>query len=355
MKSNGVSPDVVTFVCILKACGNMRASTRGQEIHDAVVNEGLLEKHCMLGNAIVDMYAGCGDVRRAQDVFDRLIIRDIVSWNTIISMYTQLGKSEEMFDCLRGMQADGFSPDAFTFTCILKTCASIGAMVKGTQIHDEIIESGLLGKHIMLGNALVDMYAKCGALEKAHELFGELLDRDTVTWNALITGYSQQGCTVEALNAFRRMQIEGQFPDSITYLSVLSSCSHSGLVNEGQMHYSKMMRNECGMGPSLEHQTCMVDLFSRAGLFDKALEVIKDMGFPSYSVWCTLLGACQMWGNLRLGHVCFEQAIMIDSSNAAAYSCMANIYANAGLEEDAKYIERMRIKRSRISLDMIGG
>ena len=241
------------------------------------------------------------------------------------------------------MRADGLSPDAFTFTCILKVCGSMGAIDKGTEIHDEIVAKGLLNKHIMLGNALIDMYAKCGDPEKAQELFNNLLNRDTVTWNALISGYAQQGWTWQALNAFKRMQLEGQFPDVVTFLSVLTSCSHSGLLNEGQMYYAKMM-NTYGMSPSLEHQTCMVDLFGRVGFFDKAMEVIKSMDSPNYPVWCTLLGACQTWGNVKLGRLAFEEAVKLDCNNAAAYFSMASIYAAAGLQEEAEKIEAMRMK-----------
>ena len=202
-------------------------------------------------------------------------------------------------------------------------------------------------KNISLGNALVDMYAKCGALEKAHKVLDELPCRNVASWNALISGYAQEGHFLEALSCFKQIQREGLSPNEVTFLCLLNACSHAGKFNEAQLYYEKMS-TEYGIAAMLEHHTCMVVVFGSAGRFDKAISVIKTMpSFDDPSVWVALLGACWKWGNVELGKLAFDQVIQVDDDlAAAAYVLMANIYAVAGMQEDAEKIEAMRGKSS---------
>ena len=162
------------------------------------------------------------------------------------------------------IQNEGLSPDAITFICILKACGSMGAIDKGKQIHDEVVSRKLLEKNVVLGTALVDMYARCGMLEKARKVLEELHLRDVIAWSALIAGYAQQGQGHEALKCLKHMESEGISPDSITLLCVLSACAHSGLVNDAKMLFEIMATKYC-IFPNLKHLNCMVVVFGCGG------------------------------------------------------------------------------------------
>jgi pentatricopeptide repeat protein len=226
----------------------------------------------------------------------------------------------------------------------LKACGSIGAIDKGKQIHNEIMSRGLLEKDIMLGMGLIDMYAKCGALGKAQEVLTGLPRQDVITWNALVSGYAQQRLGAEALNCFQAMQKQSISPDEVTFLCVLTSCCHSGLLNEAEVLFGNMQK-QYGLTPKIEHYTCMVVVFGSAGLFDKALSLIQVMpSSENPAVWLALLGACRKWGNVELGTLAFDQTVQLDNSCIAAYVLMANTFIAAGMREDAEKVEAMRLK-----------
>jgi pentatricopeptide repeat protein len=345
MRREGLSPSDVVFISILKACGGIGAVDKGEQIHDEIVNRGLMDKNIALGNALVDMYAKCGAFAKAKKVLEELLVRSVVSWNAIIAGYAQEEKSDDALNSFAQMQKEGFIPNEITFTCVLKACANIGAIDKGKQIHDQVVSEGLLDKNILLGTAVVDMYAKCGALIKARKVLYELSSRNIATWNALISGYAQEGHFIEALSCFKQIQGEGLSPNEITFLCLLNACSHAGKFEEAQAYYEQMNK-EYGIEATLEHHTCMVVVFGSAGHFDKAISVIKAMpSFDDPSIWVALLGACWKWGNVELGKVAFDQVIQVDDDlAAAAYVLMANIYAVADMQEDAEKVEAMREK-----------
>jgi pentatricopeptide repeat protein len=344
MQNEGLSPDVVTFICVLKACGSIGAVDKGEEIHAVIVNRGLLEKEIVLGNTLVYMYVKCGCIVTALKVMEDLPVRNEVSWTAVIGGYAQLEDGHKALACYEKMQNEGISANAVTFISILKACASIGAIAKGEQIHKEIVERDLLAKGIMLGNALVDMYAKCGMLTKAAQVLKGLPLRNVITWNALIAGYAQGGHGQEALDCFERMQRESIAPDEITFLCILSACSHSGLHKEAEGLFSSMAE-KYGIMPSAEHQACMAMVLAFAGLFSKAMSMVDTM--PSYDfmeIWLALLDACRKWGNVKHGRLAFERAVQVDSTCAAPYVLMASIYIAAGMPEHAQKVEAMKLR-----------
>ena len=344
MQREGFSLDPITCICILNACANTGDIDKGKQIHDDIVTRGLMENDIVIGTALVDMYAKCGAPTDAEKILQGLPIRDIVCWNALICAYAQQGRCQEALNCFECMRNEFIDPDAVTFISILNACASMGAINKGKQIHEEIVNRSLLKDDIMLGNALVDMYAKCGELAKARNMLDELPSRDVITWNALIAGYSQKGRGREALDCIECMQSEGLFPDEVTCLCVLSACSHRGLLDEAQTVFANMTK-KYGIAPMLEHHTCMLLVLGCAGHFDEAVSVIKVMPSSDYpAVWLTLLSGCRKWGNVKLGGLAFDQVVQLDSSYAAAYILMADIFRAAGMQKDAENVEMMRLK-----------
>ena len=332
MKDAKIFPDVVTYVCILKACGTVGSLEVGQDIDVEVRKRGLLQKDVMLGTSLVDMYCKCGALEKAQEVFAHLPMWNVVTWSVLINGYVQHGLDHEALKCFRKMEEVGTSPDEITYICILKACGSVGSLEIGEEIDAKVRKQGLLQKDIVLGTALVDMYSKCGALKKAGEVFEYLPVQNVVSWSALISGYAQLGQTNVVWNLYRRMRREGVVPNFVTFTVMLNACSHAGLVKDGEKLFNEM----CvvyDLTPSLEHYTCMIDLFGRAGHFDKAKALLEKVSHSGHlPLFLNILGACKKWRNMKLARWLFEKLIELDENCAAAYVYMENIYAAAGMQ-----------------------
>ena len=308
MQQKGIPFDVVTLVCGVKTCGRLGASQKGEKLHDEISRRGLLEKDLLVGNALIEMYAECGLLPKAHQVFEEIPLRDVVSWTLLITGYAQQGQGEEALNCYDKMQKEGFSPDPITFSCILKACAGIGDIEKGKEIHDEIMKHNLLEKNVVIATALVDMYAKCGMLGKAQQVFDKLQVRDVVSWTTLMAGYVEVGKSENVFHAFEQMLGEGVKPNLITFVVVLNACSRQGLLNKSETYFQSMTK-DYGITPTIEHHSCIVDLLSRVGELEEAEAMIKKMPIiPNFIIWHTLLGASKHWGTLDFGKQAFQNA-----------------------------------------------
>lgn len=357
MQQEAVLPDYLTFVGVLKACGAVavEAGNRAEQvaenlrldevrtIHLDIVKAGF-ETHILVGTMLVDVYARCGSLVDARHVFEKMPYHDAVSWTAMISGYAQMGEGEVALQMFERMQHEGVVPSGRTYLGALKACATVAGLEKGKEIHVQICREGLAASDIFVANALIDMYCRCGSMVDAHVLFDSRSTRDVVSWNALIAGYSRQGSSDEVFSLFRSMVEEGLQPDEITFVSVLSVCSHEGLVEEGEKYFEVMTR-EYGIRPTRDHFTCMAGLLGRAGQVDKAMAIVKNMPFqPDTAIWRTVLDACRKWSNVELGRYAFECAVKLNSDEASSYVSMANIYAAAQMWEQAKEIQEMRLK-----------
>ena len=236
------------------------------------------------------------------------------------------------------------SKQHFLLVELLKVCAKTKNLRKGVSLHSHILEKGLFEKNPYIGSNLINMYARCDMLTKAQQVLDGLPVRNVISWNTIIAGYAQHSQGYEALKCLERMERDGLSPNSVTFLCVLNACSHAGLMDEAETFYLSMS-NKYGISPSIEHHTCMVMIFGCSGQFDKAISVIKTMeSFNSHPVWVALLAACKKWGNVKLGRLAFDQTVQLDNTCAAVYVLMASIYIAAGLQEDAKRVEAMRVK-----------
>jgi pentatricopeptide repeat protein len=368
MQGEGVVPDKVTYMSILNAFASPAALKSGKQVHVHVRKSGL-EHDLRLATALISMYARCGGYEEAFEMYHNMqqqgleldnvayisilnacaspaaledgkevhsnvsrsgFNNDVSVGNALMSMYSRCGASEEAFKVFDQMQRDGVEIDIMSYTCILKACASLAAISEGKQLHANIIQAGF-GTDIQIGNALIDMYAKCGSLEAACQVFDVMPERDVISWTAMIVGLAQHGCGEEALQVFEQMRVEGVEPNAVTFVGVLSACSHAGLVEEAYGYFSSMCHQN-GISPVGEHYGCMVDLLGRGGHLKEAEDLIKKMPVEAdVTIWGSLLGACRTHGNVELAECTAENCLQLEPKDAAVYVLLSHIYAAAGM------------------------
>eukprot|EP01018_Ginkgo_biloba_P019743 Gb_26052 [translate_table: standard] len=342
MLQEGIKISPFTFASVLSACTILENMERGKQIHANLIKTEF-EPDVYVASALVDMYAKCGSLKDAHNVFDRIDRtnkQNEVLWTALITGYAQHGLGKEALELFQKMQWAGIKPNQFTFANVLRACASIVALERGKQAHAHVIKTGF-ELDVFVGSTLVDMYAKCGCIVNAQEVFDKMSKRNIVSWNAMITGYAQHGLGKEALQLFEQMQGLAVKPDHITLVGVLSACSHAGLVNEGR-HYFNSMSQTHGITTRLEHCVCMVDLFGRAGLMDEAEDFINTMTLePDALIWRTLLGACRIHGKMQLGKHVATCLLELEPHNAANYVLLSNMYASAGKWDDRAEVRNL--------------
>lgn len=359
MQAAGIMPDDRTYVSALKACSTVAASderngssrTLAKErcletvrfIH-ANVRKDKLESDAFVGNMLVDAYAKCGSLEDARRVFEQMPARTVISWTAMICGYAQVDEGEVALSLYTRMQQEGVRPNERTYVGALNACGCLAGLEKGKEIHAEILKAEIENLDLLVQHSLIDMYGKCGSMLEAQSVFDTMPCKEVVGWNALIAGYAHQGETDAVFQLFHRMKQEGVQPDGITFLGVLTVCSHAGLVDEGQTYFNVMSRDH-GITPTIKHFTCLVDLLGRSGQLDKAMGIIKDMPFsPDSAVWESVLGACRKWRDVELGRRAFEYAVGLDKDNATAYVLMSNIYSAAQMRKEAKGVQAARMK-----------
>ncbi|XP_068643601.1 pentatricopeptide repeat-containing protein At4g33990 [Aristolochia californica] len=330
MKECGLQPDVLTLLSLASIAAQRGDTRSGRSCHDFVLKKGWITEDMLTGNALVDMYAKLGKVDDAKNVFDGMPVKDVISWNTIITGFAQNGLADEAIKLFHFMaKCDGIMVDQGTIVSILPAFSHVGALQQGMVIHGRTMRIGLI-YDVFVGTCLIDMYAKCGRLTEANQLFSEVPRRSPVPWNAIISCNGIHGNGEKVLDMFREMQEEGVKPDHVTFVSLLSACSHAGLIDEGQKYFHDM-RRVYSVEPNLKHYACMVDLLGRAGHLDAAYKFITSMPVrPDASVWGALLGACRIQGNVELGDLASANLFAIDSENVGYYVLLSNIYANVG-------------------------
>jgi pentatricopeptide repeat protein len=289
------------------------------------------------------MYARCGAPEEAYAALVAIANPSIVSWNALISGFVHRGLDEAAMECFEQIVARGFFPNAVTFTCLLKACASAGDLRKGESAHGEVARRGFAAEDDgILGTALVEMYARCGIVSAARQVHSKLLRRDAVSWSSLISGYADQGLGDEALSCFRAM-VEDGFPATASSLAcLLSACSHSGLVDEGEAVYLSMSSGY-GVAQSLEHHACIVDLLGRSGQLEKAAAIVSRLPSSDHypPVLGAFMGACHKCWDLGLAKLAFSQAMQWSENDSAAYVCFANICSASGPIGDSEDVERL--------------
>ncbi|XP_028754037.1 pentatricopeptide repeat-containing protein At2g33680-like [Neltuma alba] len=339
MHLSGVVPSEFTLVGVINACSDLGTLVEGKQMHGYALRLGY-ESHMYVLTALVDMYAKCGSIADARKGFDYLRQPDIVLWTSIITGYAQNGDSEGALNLYGKMQMEGIIPNELTMASVLKACSSLAALDQGMQIHGRIVKYGF-SLEIPIGSALSAMYAKCGSMDEGYRVFRRMPTRDVISWNAMISGLSQNGYGSEALELFEEMRLEGTKPDHVTFVNLLSACSHMGLVEHG-WNYFKMMYDEFSIVPTVEHYACMVDILSRAGKLNEAKEFIESAKIDhGFCLWRILLGACKNYRKYDLGAYAGEKLMELGSPESSAYVLLSSIYTALGKWEDVERVRRM--------------
>ncbi|KAJ4847510.1 hypothetical protein Tsubulata_029482 [Turnera subulata] len=336
MHFTGIDPSEYTLVGVLNACSDAGAVEEGKQVHDCLLKLGFEPQKYIL-TALVDMYAKCGCTADARKGFDYLEEHDIVLWTSMIAGYVQNGENEEALSLYGRMLMEGILPNELTMASVLKACSSLAALDQGHQIHALVVKYSL-NQEVSIGSALATMYAKCGSLKEATLVFRKMPERDLISWNAMISGFSINGLGMEALELFQEMRQEGTRPDYITFVNILSACSHMGLV-EKSWEYFTLMFEEFGIVPRLEHYACMVDVLSRAGQLKEAKEFIEAAKIDhGLCLWRILLSACRNHRSYELGAYAGEKLIEFGTQESSTYVMLSSIYKAMGSPEDAKRV-----------------
>ncbi|XP_057846762.2 putative pentatricopeptide repeat-containing protein At1g68930 isoform X2 [Cryptomeria japonica] len=338
MKKEDLDWDCTTLATVVGVCANLEAFELGKQLHCRSLKTQF-DSNVVVGTALVDMYVKCGSLEGGHRVFNGMSERNVVSWTAMIAGYAQHGNAEKTLKLFPEMLSAGTKADEYTFSIVLSVCGALAALEHGKQLHNHSLKTGFLS-HILVGNALVDMYAKSGSIVKGRKAFDEMTQLDVVSWNSIIAGHAHHGYGKEAIQLFEQMQQANVVPNHITFVAVLSACCREGLVSEGRFYFNYMTNH--GIAPHMEHYTCMIGLLGRTGHLDKAEELINHMPFePDFVAWRTLLGACRNHGNIRLGKHVADCIWKIKPQDPGTYVLLSNIYAEAGRWDHAADVRKL--------------
>ncbi|XP_004486315.2 pentatricopeptide repeat-containing protein At4g04370 [Cicer arietinum] len=322
----GMKSSTETIASVITACAQMGSYNLGRSIHGYIVRQEL-SLDTAAHNSLVTMYAKCGHFDQSSIVFDKMSKRDLVSWNAIVAGYAQNGYVCKAFSFFNEMRSCQLRPDSITAVSLLQGCASTGQLHPGKWIHGFVIRNGLR-PCIVVDTSLVDMYCKCGDLDTAQRCFNQMPGQDLVSWSAIIAGYGYHGKGETALRLYSKFLESSIKPNHVIFLSVLSSCSHSGLIDQGLNIYESMTR-DFGIAPNLEHHACMVDLLCRAGKVEEAYNLYKKMfSDPVLDVLGIILDACRANGNDELGDTIANDILKLRPMSAGNYVQLAHCYAS---------------------------
>ncbi|KAG0447716.1 hypothetical protein HPP92_028186 [Vanilla planifolia] len=326
------------FASLLSVAGSLPSLETGKRIHAQVIVSGAACDD-LVANALIDMYAKCRELGTAELIFSAKSQKNAVSWTAIISGYVQNGLDEEALKTFCEMRKAGAVPDRATFSSVLSASAELALLVLGRQLHCCVLQLGL-SSNVFVGSALLDMYAKCGCLGDTEEAFREIPNPNIVSWNALVAAHAQNGRAREAVGLFDEMVCRGIKPDSVTFLSILSACSHAGFVEEGLEFFDAIEK------PTKEHYACAVDLLGRVGRFDDVESLLNRMPFAADDIiWNSVLNSCRKHGKEDLAKRAADKLFGMDLSDAAPYVIMSNIYSRAGRWEEAAGVKKLMRER----------
>ncbi|XP_071738977.1 putative pentatricopeptide repeat-containing protein At3g01580 [Rutidosis leptorrhynchoides] len=338
MISKRVGPNSVSIISALQSCEATCNLEEGKKIHEIASRKGF-ELDVLVSTALIDMYMMCSSPNEAIELFERTPNKDDVTWMALLSGCVQNGMAYKSMELFVSMLFNDIKPDVNVIVKILTVCSELGVFQHIICLHCLVIKSGF-DDNSYVEASLIECYSKCGSLFNAVKVFNVIENKDVVIWSSMIAGYGIHGKGREALELFNYMvNVSKVKPNNVTFLSILSACSHAGLIKEG-LHLFNIMLNEYQITPESNHYAIMVDLFGRMGELDKAIGFIDNMNVPvGPQIWGALLGACRIHGNTKLGDIAANNMFMSDSCDAGYYVLLSNMHA---VNKDWDNVERLR-------------
>ncbi|KAJ9170306.1 hypothetical protein P3X46_018423 [Hevea brasiliensis] len=348
MLCDGFRPDISTIISLLSSCVLPEIAFLGMQIHCHGIGFGC-DSDIHVVNTLISMYSKSGDVYSARCLFDSICNRSCVTWTAMISGYAKKGDMDEALNLFNAMEAAGETPDLVTVLSMISGCSQTGILGVGKWI-DAYANSNCLKHNVVVCNALIDMYAKCGSICDARDIFNTMPNKTVVSWTTMIAGFALNGLFEEALDLFYRMVELELKPNHITFLAILQACTHGGFLEEGWECFN-MMTKIYKISPGLDHYSCMADLLGRKGKLKEALKFIQDMPVePDAAIWSGLLSACKTHQNIEIGEYAAHRLFKMEPCVSFPYVEMANIYASTGRWDGVARMRAMmksnRIKKS---------
>lgn len=333
-----VNPNSTTIVTVLSACISIGAVKIGKSVYCYSL-KNFDEDNVVLGNVVLDFYVKFGSIGCARYLFDNMCKRDVVSWTTMVGGFVQRGFFEVAVRMFQEMvQVGEAEPNEATIVSMLSACSSIGDLNLGQWVHSYVCSRHDLVMNRNVGNALVNLYVKCGKMDLAIRMFCMLESKDLVSWSTMISGLAMNGYGKHVLPLLSLMLIHGNTPDDVTFIGLLSACSHAGLVNQGLMLF-KSMDGVYGISPHMKHYACIVDMYGRAGLLEEAERFIKDMPVEADgSVWGALLNACHIYGSEEMILRIRQSLSKTRDVTIGTYALLSNTYASSNRWDDANKV-----------------
>ncbi|CAK7346678.1 unnamed protein product [Dovyalis caffra] len=374
--SPSTQPQRLTYPSVFKAYAQLGLAHDGAQLHGRVIKLGL-ENDQFIQNTILNMYvncgflseaqrifdgamgfdvvtwntmiiglAKCGEIDKSRRLFDKMLLRNTVSWNSMISGYVRKGRFFEAMELFSRMQEERIKPSEFTMVSLLNTCACLGALRQGEWIHDYIVQNNF-ELNVIVVTAIIDMYSKCGSIDKALQVFKSAPKKGLSCWNSLILGLAMNGRENEAVRLFSMLESSNFRPDYVSFLGVLTSCNHGGMVDRAK-DYFLLMTETYKIEPSIKHYSCMVDVLGRAGLLEEAEGLIRSMPVnPDAVIWGSLLSSCMKYGNIEMAKRAAKHANELDPNDSSSFVLLSNVYAGYSHFEEAME-QRLSLKEKQI-------
>ncbi|KAK2972029.1 hypothetical protein RJ640_005049 [Escallonia rubra] len=339
MRKGGEPTNYITVVNVLGACSAPKELLKhGMPLHALIVLTGF-ESENYVKNSLITMYAKCGDLKSSNYLFNGLVNKNSVAWNAMVAANGHHGHWEETLRLFAEMQRVGVGFDQFSLSVALAASANLANLEEGQLLHSSAMKLGF-ASYLYVANAITDMYGKCGEIDDVLKMLPDPKVRPQLSWNILISAFARHGSFQKAREAFHEMVELGLKPNHVTFVSLLSACSHGGLVDDGLAYFASMTK-DFGVPAGIEHCVCMVDLLGRSGRLSEAEAFIKEMPTPPNDfVWRSLLAACRIHGNLELGRKAAEHLLKSDPSDDSVYVLYSNVYATRGRWEDSQNVWR---------------
>ncbi|XP_015892169.3 putative pentatricopeptide repeat-containing protein At3g25060, mitochondrial [Ziziphus jujuba] len=344
MQMEGMKTDGVVLLGLVQVGAKLGVSKVGLSVHGYLIRRDH-PMDVILQTSLVDMYAKTGKLGLAYRIFRKMTCKNVISWGALISGYAQNGFARNALEMLVEMQSCGYKPDLLSLVGALLASSQVGSLKLGKSLHGYILRRFVLDQ--VTGTALIDMYSKCGSLSCARALFARINTKDSISWNAMIASYGIHGQGKEALALFLKMTEISLKPDHTTFASLLSSFSHSGLVEEGQ-YWFDLMLCKYKIPPGEKHYACMVDLLARAGLVEEAYDLIGSISTePGLPVWVALLAGCHNCQKVTIGEIAAKKVLELKPNDMGVYALISNFYAMAKKWNEVACVRNI-MKKTRI-------